>query len=158
MESLGVSGEREDEVYVRSYRRLVRVAYLILGDGETAEDVVQEAFVAYRGRAAQVVNPDGFLRQVVVYQCRSRLRHRAVQRAALPRLVAVSADPDVTDRVAVQHALTRLSVRQRTAIVLRYYEGCSEAEISNLLQCRRGTVKSLLARGLLIMRRELSDG
>jgi RNA polymerase sigma factor (sigma-70 family) len=51
--------------------------------------------------------------------------------------------------------MSRLSARQRAAIVLRFYEDLSEAQIAELLRCRPGTVKSLVSRGLEAMRSEV---
>ena len=59
------------------------------------------------------------------------------------------------DRDELWTALERLPQRQRAAIVLRYYEDLSESRIAELLQCRPGTVKSLLSRGLEAMRTEI---
>jgi RNA polymerase sigma factor (sigma-70 family) len=64
---------------------------------------------------------------------------------------------DLATRYAVRVALLRLSSRQRAAIVLRYYEDLPEHQIAELLQCRPGTVKSLLARGVDSLRRDLGE-
>jgi RNA polymerase sigma factor (sigma-70 family) len=57
----------------------------------------------------------------------------------------------------VRDVLTVLSPRQRAAVVLRYYEDLPEAEIATLLGCRPGTVKSTLARALVLLKKELAD-
>ena len=68
----------------------------------------------------------------------------------------VAVEGDANDAVLLG-ALDRLTDRQRAAVLLRFYLQCSEAEIADALKCRRGTVKSLLARGLTVLRAELSD-
>jgi RNA polymerase sigma factor (sigma-70 family) len=52
-------------------------------------------------------------------------------------------------------ALGRLPGRQRAALVLRYYEDLPERRVAELLNCRPGTVKSLVARGLEGLRNEI---
>ena len=54
-------------------------------------------------------------------------------------------------------ALGRLRPRQRSAVFLRYYLGLSEVDIAAALDCRPGTVKSLLSRALSTLREQLGD-
>jgi RNA polymerase sigma factor (sigma-70 family) len=60
---------------------------------------------------------------------------------------------DVSEYEAMRRALLALPVRQRAAIVLRYYEDLPEAQIAELLRCRPATVRSLVSRGLDTLRR-----
>ena len=53
--------------------------------------------------------------------------------------------------------LATLPHRQRAAIVLKYYEQRTEAEIADVLGCRQGTVGSLVSRGLAGLRASLSE-
>jgi DNA-directed RNA polymerase specialized sigma24 family protein len=82
----------------------------------------------------------------------AHFRHRKVELRYLERQTGmrerVGADPDVPERDAVWAALRSLPPRQRTAIVLRFYEDLSEAQTAELMRCRPGTVKSLVSRGL----------
>jgi RNA polymerase sigma factor (sigma-70 family) len=61
-------------------------------------------------------------------------------------------EPDLAVREAVRQELLRLPQRQRIALVLRFYEDLSEAQIADFLQCRPGTVKSLISRGTQALR------
>ena len=73
--------------------------------------------------------------------------------SGLERAHATTASPAVAPpQEPLLDALATLSERQRVAIVLRYYEDLSEAEIAAALGCRPGTVKSLLHRGLAQLR------
>ena len=146
-----------DELYEQLHDRLVRIAFLLTGDSNVAQELVQDAFIALEQSKRPVLNPTGFLRQVVVNRCRSWARHRGVEQRALPLFVVRSGEPDQTDRLAVRAALARLSDRQRAAVVLRYYDDCAEQQIADLLGCRPGTVKSLLSRGLAVMKEEFGD-
>jgi RNA polymerase sigma-70 factor (sigma-E family) len=138
---------------------MLRLAYLICGNRASAEDLVQEAFVRVAGRFVELRNPDAFgpyLKRTVINLSRKQFRRKAVERAYLEREAAQpqpeAADPDVHLREEIRGGLSRLSPRQRTAIVLRFYADLSERDIAEALGCRPGTVKSLLARGLDALR------
>jgi RNA polymerase sigma factor (sigma-70 family) len=75
----------------------------------------------------------------------------------LPERVGTHAEPEIVDRLVLRQALMKLPVRQRTVIVLRYYEARSEDEIAEVLGCRPGTVKSHAARAIARMRELLPD-
>jgi DNA-directed RNA polymerase specialized sigma24 family protein len=71
-----------EELYAAHYRRLVRLSVLLVRDLETAEEVVQDAFVAMHGRWRTLKDPEkglAYLRQTVVNRSRSVLRHRGVE-------------------------------------------------------------------------------
>jgi len=153
------------ELYLRHADDAVRLAYLLTGDRALAEDLVQDAFVRLAGRLVHLRDPDAvpaYLRRTVVNLANSNFRRRRVERRYLEhaRSEVVSAagrvpDAGVEDRDQMWHALGRLPARQRAAIVLRYYEDLPETAIADLLQCRPGTVKSLLSRGLEGMRGQI---
>jgi RNA polymerase sigma-70 factor (sigma-E family) len=150
------------ELYLRHADDAVRLAYLLTGDRALAEDLVQEAFVRLAGRLVHLRDPEAFhayLRRTVVNLANSHFRRRKVERTYLDRArsdvaAATTRGPDgsVEDRDQMWHALEQLPARQRAAIVLRFYEDLPESAIAELLQCRPGTVKSLLSRGLEGMR------
>ncbi|MGZ4139907.1 MAG: sigma-70 family RNA polymerase sigma factor, partial [Actinomycetota bacterium] len=86
-------------------------------------------------------------------------RRRTVERAHLERARASAEreqapfpDRSPEDREELWEALGRLSSRQRAAVVLRFYEDLSEAQVADILRCRPGTVKSLVSRGLEALR------
>lgn len=156
---------RLGELYVRHAAGAARLAYLLTGDREVAEDLVQDAFVRLAGRLAHLRDPgafDAYLRRTVVNLSNSYFRRRRVERLYLKRAQA-SFDPDgavrlgrsVEEREVLWEALRRLPQRQRSAIVLRFYEDLSEARTADLLKCRPGTVKSLVSRGLETLRDEM---
>jgi RNA polymerase sigma-70 factor (sigma-E family) len=161
-----IGGGRLGEMYQRHADGAVRLAYLLTADRALAEDLVQEAFARLAGRLVHLRDPgafDAYLRRTVVNLSNSHFRRRRVERAYLERqkaaagLVARSAggEPDVDERDALWRSLRRLTERQRAAIVLRYYEDLSEDQVAQILNCRRGTVKSLVARGLEQLRGEI---
>ena len=147
------------DAYVRSAPGGTRLAYLLTGDRAIAEDLVQEAFVRFVGRLRFLRDPDAlepYLRRTIVNLSKNYFRRRAVERAYLeregPTVEDVSTDPDVATYDSLRSALLRLPLRQRTALVLRYFEDLPDATIAELLRCRPATVRSLVARGLEALR------
>lgn len=144
------------EIYLTEYKSLVRLAMLLVHDLPTAEEVVQDSFEAMH-RAWQRLRDSqkalSYLRQAVVNRSRSVLRHRTVvdKNAPKPTPDEPSAESGAIasiERAEVVAALRRLPVRQREALVLRYYGDFSEAEIATAMGISRGAVKSHTARGM----------
>jgi RNA polymerase sigma-70 factor (sigma-E family) len=156
-----------EQLYAAHWRRLVRMATLLVRDVGTAEEVVQDAFVAVHGRWGRLRDPDralAYLRQTVVNRARSVLRHRVVvarhAAAESPPPEAPAADARLADldrRQAVLAALAELPQRQREVVVMRHYLELSEAEIADALGISRGAVKSHAHRGAAALRDHLSD-
>ncbi len=148
--------ESFETFYLENFERLVRLAFILTGSKEVAEDLVQESFVRMHGHFSRVGSPDRYARQVVVNACRSHFRQKARERDKRPLLYVIDGSscqqPDELSDV-----LLALPYRQRAAIVLRFYSDLSEAEIAEVLGCRPGTVGSLIHRGLERLRRALSQ-
>jgi RNA polymerase sigma factor (sigma-70 family) len=144
---------------------LVRVATLLLGDQQSAEDVVQDAlFGLYRGlpglRDRSKALP--YLRASVINGSRSVLRAR--KRAALrgvqhdpPVWSAESAAMAGEDRKALLAAVATLPRRAREVLALRYYLGLNDHEIAAALGISRATVSSTASRALAKLARELKE-
>ena len=131
-----------EQLYAAHWRRLVRLAVLLLRDQGAAEEVVQDAFVAMHGRWRSLRDPDkalAYLRQTVVNRSRSALRHRGVVERYVARQAPRRRSADPADRprspadrrTAVLDALRALPTRQREVLVLRHYLDLSEAEIAD---------------------------
>lgn len=140
-----------DEHYVA----LVRLAALLCGDTGRAEELVQEAMVCVHERWQTLDAPMAFARTCVVNRCHDVTRRAGRFRRRQHLLAAPDVDTDAGlagDRVAVRSelidALARLRAPQRTALVLRYYGGCSIAEVATALDVPVGTAKSHVQRGL----------
>jgi RNA polymerase sigma-70 factor (sigma-E family) len=144
-------------VHARS-RALMRSAYLLVGDHQLAEDLVQQglAAVATRWPALRGGQPEAYARRVMVNAAIARSRRRKVISEAVAEHLPDPGTPDaavaVADRLAMAAALQQLAPRQRAAIVLRYYEDLPEAEVAVLLGCSVGTVKSQTHRALARLR------
>lgn len=150
-------------LYRQHSDRAVRLAYLLTGDAALAEDLMQDAFVKLAGRLAHLRDPgafDAYLRRTVVNLANSHFRRCKVERRYVERMgkdprVEGPGAPAPEDRDELWSALQRLSPRQRAAIVLRFYEDLSEERTAEVLRCPRGTVKSLVSRGLETLRTEV---
>ena len=147
-------------IYSEHYRSLVRLAAFLVRDNATAEEVVQDSFVAMHGAWRRLRDTDkalSYLRQSVVNRSRSVLRHRMVVDKNTPK-----PPPDMPsaehgaiiqlERSAVVSALRGLPERQREALVLRYYGDLSEAQIASVMGISRGAVKSHTARAMAALR------
>jgi RNA polymerase sigma factor (sigma-70 family) len=140
------------EVYEARYCDLVRLAYLLTGSVEVAEELVQDAFLAARTAWSSVREPFPYLRSAVVNRTRSWGRRIQLERRHARRAdeagVALDADE-------LWDALGTLNERQRAAIVLRFYEDLPDDEIATLLGCRPATVRTAIHRGLAALRKEI---
>jgi RNA polymerase sigma-70 factor (sigma-E family) len=133
---------------------LVRTAYLIVGDLQEAEDLVQETLlkVAKRWpRVSRMDHPAAYARRILVNLALrgspKRSRRQGELSGTLPRdCAAPTTALDLDDELYA--ALAALPPRQRAVLVLRYFLDLPEAEVAAALQCSLGTVKSTAARGL----------
>lgn len=144
---------------------LVRLAVLMVGDQPTAEDVVQDAFLALYRRWPTLKDPDralAYARASVLNGC--RMVHRANSRHDGVTL-AITGDAESAEETAllgeanreVLTALRRLPARQREAVALRYYLDMTEDQAAQAMRVSRGTVKSATSRGLAALGRLLKE-
>jgi RNA polymerase sigma-70 factor (sigma-E family) len=149
-----------------SSRRLLRTAFLITGDSDSAQDLLQTALERTYLRWGHIRRrelPEAYVRRVMVnaaidsWRATRALRTVRLDESQLPAL----ADPTL-DGVAARDALLacvrELPVRQRAVLVLRYFDDLSETETARVLGCSVGTVKSQHARALARLRELLPDG
>ncbi len=145
-----------ESLVARYYVQGVRTAYLVCRDREMAEDIVQAAFLRVYERIAQfdAERPFGpwFLRSIINDSLkRTMKRSRSISLESIaPDEVELIHSSDLTPeemlaaaetRQAIWNALGKMSPNQRTAIVMRYYLGMSEADMSSRLDCPPGTIK-----------------
>lgn len=141
------------EALYRAHRpALVRLGFLLTGSNEAAEDVVHDVFLRAAGHLP-LDQPASYLRAAVVNACRSGHRRAALTRRHAPPLA-----PSLMPRELVEFrdVLLALPVRQRAALVLRYFCDMGDVEIATLLGCRPATVRSLVHRGLAKLREVLA--
>jgi RNA polymerase sigma-70 factor (sigma-E family) len=147
------------DLYAVQFAPMVRLAYVTTGSLPAAEDLVQDAFAEVYRRFDRLEAPVAYLRRVVVSRCISWHRRRGLeQRRAHAAATWLQDEPPLgPDATAVRTALRGLRPRQRSAVFLRYYLGLSEVDIAAALECRPGTVKSMLSRALGTLREQLGD-
>ena len=145
------------ETLVQRHRTAAwNVAFRLLEDADGAEDVAQETFLRVL-RAAPRYQPMAafrtYLYRIVTRLCHDHRRRAGPSDGRDPDAESSSApSPDEVaaageQRRAVREALGTLPVRQREAVILRYYEGLTYDEIANVLGTSRKGVERLLARG-----------
>ena len=132
------------EFVVARQAALLRTAYLLTGHAQDAEDLVQNALVKVVPHWRRISdNPEPYVRRVLVRENVSRWRRRRWRETSTDELPERLADAEDHDELmTVRAALATLAPRQRAVVVLRYYEGRSEAEIADQLGISPGTVKS----------------
>jgi RNA polymerase sigma-70 factor (sigma-E family) len=137
---------------------LMRTAVLLTGSRQDGEDLLQAALERLLRRGRRLDNPAGYLRRTLYNLAADGWRRQSAWRRKLVviRASEPAGEVDVTAAVDLRDALVRalrmLPPRQRTVIVLRYWEQLSEAETASALGCSEGTVKSAASRGLRRMR------
>lgn len=145
--------------------RTYRMALAILGSEADARDAVQDAWVSAWQHIGSLRDPgrfDAWLDQIVVNTCRSGLRKRGrVREIALGETFDIQAPQpgpdDITEREALQRAFNRLSIDQRTLLVLHHLERRSLATIAEVLGIPVGTAKSRLHTARAALERTLED-
>lgn len=134
------------------YAGWYRLALLMTGDAQRAEDVVQDVVVSLLAGHERTLAPAAaraYVRTAVVNRARSVHRRAATERKHLWRQRVDETGPDhgndLVLRDAVLTALQRLPERQRAVLVLRYYAGAADDEIARTLGIRTSTVRSKVA-------------
>ncbi|MFC0029710.1 SigE family RNA polymerase sigma factor [Micromonospora chaiyaphumensis] len=152
-----ITPEGFDDFVVTRSPRLLRTAFLLTRDWALAEDLLQTALArAWEAWRRIDGDPEPYVRRIIVNAYASSWRRRwwgELPTADLPEATA-EADPHagLDDRDRLWRALGRLPRRQRAVLVLRYFEDLSEAEISEVLGCSVGTVKSQASRAVAKLR------
>lgn len=134
---------------------MVHLATLLVGSPAIAEELVQDAFVSVTRSWDRVDRPGAYLRTSVVNKCMSALRRRAVEsryRASVPPESNYWIPEQL---IELRSALARLTDRQRTVVVLRYFADMPDADIAETLGVRPATVRSLAHRAMAVLRKEL---
>lgn len=154
-----------EALFCDHYEGMCRLTVAIVGSRSDAEDVVMEVFTKLARRTARRSEEEltaAYVRGAVVNEARSLLRRRLLALRFTQRESAKPTTPEtpydtLESRSIVLKALQELPLRQRTAIVLRYYEGLSEAEVASTMGCSLGTAKSHLARARRGMLKHLGN-
>lgn len=148
-----------EELYAANAQRAGRLAYFLVGDRDLAQDLVQEAFLKVFGRWGNLREPHSFtayLNRTIVNTAHKAHRRRSVERRYLdrqPRVEAVAPGRDYETTDELWQQLLLLPQRQRTAIVLRYYEDLTDHQAAEAMGCSEKAVASLVQRALGTLRK-----
>jgi RNA polymerase sigma factor (sigma-70 family) len=147
-----VGGVGFEELYRAEWSRLVRIALLMTGSREAAEDVVHDAFVRFAGASQPVSNPSAYVRSTVVNLVRDLHRHARIEARPLRACAGSWADQDIDE---TWWALQALPPRYRAPLALRFYADLTVDDVAGVLGCPAGTAKSLIHRGLRLLKERL---
>jgi RNA polymerase sigma-70 factor (sigma-E family) len=144
---------------------VLRFATALTGDPDLAKDLVQEVLIRVSERwqeIGQLDRPEAYIRKMVVNEYLSwRRRSWRLIPSGMSGNLTGRPSPDHADgyveRQALMAELAKLSRRRRTALVLRYYEGYSDAEIAEVMGCTQSTVRGHVFRALAALRIELDQ-
>ena len=151
--SAAVSPRSFEQFFTETWPWAYRLACLLTQSTTAGEDIAQDVMTRMYRTWGTAERPEAYLRTAIVNSCRNWHRQAKTQTAKLPLLVSPGSVELNADDLA--DAIAHLPFRQRTVIVLRYHADLSEAEIADALGCRPGTVKSLAARALDRLAKEL---
>lgn len=150
--------------FERHYAELARLAHLLTGEPDAADDLAADALLALwhrwdRVRAAD--HPVAYARGVVANLARSRIRSAVRERRRITLFWSQREDktenPDIPGMVDVQEALRRLPFRKRACVVLRHAFDLSEKDTALSLGISVGTVKSQTSKGMAELQRLLGS-
>jgi RNA polymerase sigma-70 factor (sigma-E family) len=144
-----------DEYVAARGPALERYAFVLTGDAQRSQDLVQTALVKAYRRWRWVVragHPDAYVRRIVTTSYLDWRRRRSSDERpveTVPDLGRTAADPAdrVAERDEIRRALATLTPQQRAVLVLRHYEGYDDGAIAAVLGCSEGTVRAHASRG-----------
>lgn len=152
---MDAEAEREFREYVGARSAaLFRSAYLLTGQREAAEDLLQTVLARVARRWSRIEgHPDAYVRRALFHEQVRHWRRRGREVPGVPdRPAPGDAAATVDLRVTLAAALAELTARQRAVIVLRYVEDLPESEVAAALDVSIGTVRSTASRALARLR------
>jgi RNA polymerase sigma factor (sigma-70 family) len=155
------AGSAFEAFFEREHARLLRALYLVTGNVQEAEEVMQDAFVAVWERWERVSAMDestGYLYRTAMNRWRSRVRRAArAARRVVDSAEAGDAFAAADERDALARALARLPKRQRAAVVVTGLLGYGASDAGRILGVTAATVRSLASQGRAALRSSLED-
>lgn len=156
------ANDRLAAFYTQHAPAATRLAYMLTGDRDAAQDLAHDAFVKIGGKILALRDPNharAYLLRTVINLCRGRGRKVQRERRAIRKLQHPSAVKSLfpSDNDEIWAALLQLPIRQRAALFLRYYEDASEQAAADALNCSLSALKSLVNRGLRDLRTRVKE-
>ena len=150
-----MSPEESFEQYVAArMHALTRTAYLLTGNHHDAEDLVQRSLVKAVAKWSRIHDhPEPYVRRIMYHENISRWRRRQPGEHLVDGVPERSGvEDDAATRLTLQQALARLTPKQRTVLVLRFYEDLTEVQTAAAMGVGLGTVKSQTRHALMRLR------
>jgi RNA polymerase sigma-70 factor (sigma-E family) len=144
----------------REYPRLVGTLALYCGDREVAQELAQEALAracASWSKVSRMDAPGPWINRVAINLANSHFRRRAAERRAQDRLDSSAPETKMTDTalsLTIRRAVAALPKRQRTALVLRYFNDLSVAQVADLMGASEGAVRRLTHTAIASLRKQ----
>lgn len=127
------------------FPRVVRTVSLLVGDRAVAEEIAQEAFVSlydHWRKVSRYERPEAWVRRVAIRMAGRVSRRERMRQALERRFPTAETAPSATERDGDVYAAVRLlPLKQRTAVVLFYFEDRPVAEVADLLECSQATAR-----------------
>lgn len=160
-----------EELYMLYKQKALGTAYLIGGNKNIAEDIVQEAFVICYNQIKQLKNPDvfniWFYRIIVRVGWRMATKqksHASYENMDIDKyfnsndcFIGNGNNDKSNDRLIVREAIMKLTLPLKTVVILYYFNELTIKEISEILDCFQGTIKSRLHKARKLLKKELSN-
>ncbi len=147
---------------------LLRLAFMLTGSADSAQDLMQDTCVKLHRhwpKVARADSPLAYSKRVMVNEFTRNANRRSTSEVPVAEVSLLRADSDVVsfegalvDRDRLWSLLTTLAPSERAAVVLRYYEDLSDSQAAALLGCRASTVRSNASKALARLRRALDVG
>jgi RNA polymerase sigma factor (sigma-70 family) len=134
-----------EALYQSLWAPMLRLAWLLSGSREDAEDLVHDVFLAMEHKWQGLRDPAPYIRKSVVNGVRAHKRHAEVEVRHRPLPAPPILDPEIEE---IWQLVDRLPDRQRQALVLRFYLDMTVEQVADHLGCPTGTAKSLIHRGI----------
>ena len=142
-----------DEFVAARSAALSRTAYLLTGDHHLAQDLVQAALLQAVKHWRRIhTSPEAYVRRAMYHQNISWWRRRRITETSLLSYDGAVPAADTDLRLTLDQALARLTPKQRTVLVLRFYEDLTEVETARALGLSTSTVKSTTRQSLARLR------
>jgi RNA polymerase sigma-70 factor (sigma-E family) len=157
---LSADEESYDAFVTARYAALRRTAYVLTGNHHDAEDLLQTALIKAAGVWGRIsARPEPYVRKIMYHENVSRRRRRRVYEEPLGAYDVVRDDDSdrAWERLTLADALARLTPKQRTVLVLRYYEDLTETQAAAVMGVRPGTIKSQTRHALMRLRQVAPD-
>lgn len=158
-----------DQIFIIYKDKLLRMAFLISGNYADSEDIVQESFVkcyCYRKNLKDVSSFSSWLYQILTHTawrfCKKKRREQPSEEVFAVEQPSVDPQPldhviHIEERSNLYKQIKQLEIRQKTTIVLYYFNQLSTREIARIMGCREGTVKSRLHTARKNLEKAISD-